>query len=76
MMSVATCDQPAGMSMSIISNTFEPSGLRMTELRFTNSMFEYGPLPAWVNRRVIFIGLLIPLDFFSPSSVARSLTAR
>src|SRR6185437_11277354 len=31
MMSVATCDHPLGMRISLISKTTEPSGLRITE---------------------------------------------
>jgi hypothetical protein len=38
MMSVATCDQPAGISASVISNTTEPSGLAMRESRRAHSM--------------------------------------
>ena len=38
MMSVATCDQPDGISTSVISKTIEPSGLVIRESRPANSI--------------------------------------
>ncbi len=38
MMSAATCDQPAGISASVISKTTDPSGFLMLESRRDHSM--------------------------------------
>ncbi len=53
MMSVATCDQAAGISASFISNTTEPSGLLIRLVRRLHSTESNGSWPSVVKRRSI-----------------------
>src|SRR5262249_40808999 len=46
MMSVATCDQPLGMRMLFISNTTDPSGLRMVEERWSHGIASKASRPS------------------------------
>ena len=62
MMSVATCDHVDGISTSFISNTTDPSGLVIFELRFSHVMLLYG-LPGVVY----FLSTFSP-DFFATFS--------
>ncbi len=59
MMSVATCDQAAGISASFISKTTEPSGLVIREVRVVHSMEPNGSCPACVKTRET----VSPVDF-------------
>ena len=53
--SQATCDQPAGTSMSSRRKTTEPSGFLISLKALRNSMFEYGESFSFVNSRWIRI---------------------
>src|SRR5690349_15291182 len=51
-MSVASCDQPDGISAPSILKTTEPSGFVMTLLRRSQTMESNGSTPGVVYRRV------------------------
>ena len=61
MMSVASCDQLAGTSASVISKTTLPSMLVMRVVRFAHSTVSNTFFPAVVNRRSIFIRRWFPV---------------
>src|SRR3954453_9710868 len=50
-MSVASCDQPEGISAPSILKTTDPSGLVMMLERRSQVTCSSGSLPRWVNRR-------------------------
>src|SRR5689334_8573594 len=76
MISVATCDQPLGMRMLLISKTTEPSGFRITEERVSQAAASVASWPRTTNRLAIespfaFSFMSMFLWFSVPGMVSR-----